>query len=135
MGWLIYNYTPRDIRGEIHSICSVEGKTRTLRPIASEQVGDVWYVAVRAESKDADVGRACAEEMGYTPNADGSYVFAVVILTSIKNGEWGYKHLDEGCGPTASEAPQSVLAHLSPTTQKWAVGWRKRCRDNLKRGA
>lgn len=135
MGWLVYDHIPRDIRGEIHSICSGEGDTRTLRPIASEQVGDVWYVAVRAEFKDPEVGRAWVEEMGYTPNADGSYVFAAVILTSIENGEWGYKDLDETCGPNASEAPRSILALLSPTTREWALDWRKRCRANLKRGA
>ena len=135
MGWLVYDHIPRDIRGEIHRICSGESEHRRIFPIASEQAGDVWYVAVRAEFKDADVGRAWAEEMAYTPNADGSYVFAVVILTSIENGEWGYKDMDEACGPNASEAPRSIRAHLSPTTREWALDWRKRCRETLKRVA
>lgn len=128
MGWLIYDHTPCDIREEIHRLCSGESEQRKTYPIASEQVGDVWYVAVRGEFKDQDVGRRWVQEMGYTPNFDGSYVFAAVILTSIEDGAWGYKDMDETCGPNACEAPRSILGLLSSTSNPYALDWRARCR-------
>ncbi len=135
MGWTIYDNTPHDIRGEIHQLCTGESDTRRIFPIASEQVGDVWYVAVRAEFKDANTGRQWVAERGYTPNQDGSYVFAAVILTSVENGEWGYKDMDETCGPAVHQAPRSILALLSPTTHPFAVDWRARCRAWMKQPA
>lgn len=131
MGWLIYNHIPRDIRGEVIRICSGASETQRIFPLAAEQVGDVWYVAVRAEFNDPEVGRQWARERDYVPNEDGSYVFAAVLSTSIENGEWGYKDMDETCGPNANDAPRSILGLLSATTHPYAVDWRARCRANL----
>ena len=128
MGWLIYNHVPRDIRGEILQLCTGEGENRRISPLAAEQVRDVWYVAVRAEFKDPVAGRDWVTARGYTPNEDGSYVFAAVILTSTEGGEWGYKDMDETCGPVACAAPVAILKLLSATTQPYALDWRDRCR-------
>lgn len=131
MGWLISNHIPYDIREEIHRICSYEWDNRSISPIAAEQVGDVWYVAVRGVFKDPELGRRWVEETGFTPDLYGSYVFAGVILTSIENGEWGYKAMDETSGPYECAAPRSILKLLSPTSNEYALDWRKRCWDNL----
>ncbi|MFF8597160.1 DUF6927 domain-containing protein [Streptomyces sp. NPDC015220] len=41
---------------------------------------------------------------------------------------FGYKDLDENCGPGDHKAPKSVLNALTPTTNEYALAWRTQCR-------
>lgn len=60
-----------------------------------------------------------------------SEVVGFVILTKsyMEDGTrwWGYKDMDENMGPNESKAPKSLIAKLSPTTNEYALAWRKRC--------
>lgn len=93
--------------------------------LQASKVGSVWYVAARLEG---------APELAapYIPAPDGSFVFAAVILTSCKGGEWGYKDMTEVMGPNESKAPLSLLDRLSPLDDSdratHARAWRARCR-------
>ena len=65
-------------------------------------------------------------------------LFVALIEGSPKNG-FGYKDMDEGCGPNDTDCPLSVLAVLSPVEDiygpvkddgaaKWATEFRAKCR-------
>lgn len=61
-------------------------------------------------------------------------VFAVVILLSYhKDGyyNFGYKDMDETCGPSQAECPERILKLLTPTESKYANDWRNRCWENI----
>ena len=70
--------------------------------------GNTWYIAAKH------------------PNET---VAAFVFLTKIDKGCWGYKDMDETCGPNASEAPKKLIALLTPTDNAYALAWRQRCLD------
>jgi|SRR5690625_4163193 len=54
-------------------------------------------------------------------------VFAVVTLISFDDGEFYWKEISEDMGPFRSECPQRLLKLLTPTDNKYAKEWRKRC--------
>ena len=113
MGWLFYNSTKLlpngkvDRKAEIESIfCDV------YTVVKSAMVGSVYYGAIKNESSGE--------------------IFGTVILTSSdkKGGyNFGYKGMDETCGPNESKCPLSILNILTPTDNEWANKWRKRCYD------
>jgi len=41
---------------------------------------------------------------------------------------FGYKDMSEDMGPCESECPVAILDLLTPTTNEYALDWRKRCR-------
>lgn len=70
----------------------------------------------------------------------GKEVFAVVCKVMwnprSKTGEhFGYKDMDESCGPCEDNCPASILDLLTPTDREHALDWRRRCRANLERRA
>ena len=60
-------------------------------------------------------------------------VFALIVLTSVKNDEFYYKDMDETCGPTKCDCPKSILDLLSETDNEYALNWRKRCLENIEK--
>ena len=58
-------------------------------------------------------------------------VSAMVCLTTVKNGlfysEFGYKDMDETCGPYKYDCPKSILKLLTPIDSEYANEWRARC--------
>lgn len=54
---------------------------------------------------------------------------------------FGYKDMDESCGPNVSECPERILDLLSPVedlyphpqSRQWAREWRERCRACIER--
>lgn len=60
-------------------------------------------------------------------------VFALIVLTSVKDDEFYYKDMDETCGPTKCDCPKSILDLLSETDNEYALNWRKRCLENIER--
>lgn len=63
-----------------------------------------------------------------------SYVFATIFLYRTYRDGWenfGWKDMDESCGPHESECPERILNLLSPTDSEYALAWRKRCRENI----
>jgi hypothetical protein len=64
---------------------------------------------------------------------DTGEVFAAVFLTSTYRKDYhnfGYKDMDETCGPGAAYAkcPVGILALLTETDNEFAIEWREKCR-------
>lgn len=129
MGWTVHyrHNSPQGHAAEKAEIVNLftpaENSGVTFDVLQASKVGSVWYVAVRMTG---------ANPAPYIADADGSFVFCAVILTSRKNGEWGYKDMTETMGPVESKAPASILAKLSPLDDSdratYAREWRARCR-------
>ena len=91
------------------------------RVLKSAMVGATWY------------GACERTRPGRKP-----YVFAGVCLTRLDSKEgynFGYKDMDESCGPLQRDCPVSNLKMLSPSDDKYAVEWRKACRENAAKKA
>ena len=81
--------------------------------LKSSMVGSVYYAAVRTRRKDGS-----------------SEVCAAVFLTKINSRDYfnfGYKDMDETCGPGESQCPTGILKLLTETDSEYAKMWRKRC--------
>lgn len=108
-----------DRKAECDHIINYENDKVKLEVLKSAMKGSVYYAAVKRFDK-----------------ANGnSFVFGAVFLTSTDKHSWcdfGYKDMDETCGPYESECPKSILDMLSETDNKYALEWRARCRENLK---
>lgn len=73
-------------------------------------------------------------------NGVGGEVFAIICKVlwnpNSKTGEqFGYKDMEESMGPYEDNCPQNILDLLGPTTSEYALDWRRRCAENLKRRA
>ena len=63
-------------------------------------------------------------------------VFAIVCKLEYRKNDYynfGYKDMTETMGPYKSECPESTLKLLTPTEHEYAVKWRERCWDNIKK--
>lgn len=78
--------------------------------VKSCMVGTTYYAAVRRK--------------------DDGVVYAVVALTQLEEGEFCFKDMSETCGPIEEKCPIGILKLLSPTDDKLAQEWRKRCLEN-----
>lgn len=119
MGWTIYNHTPTDERAEIMRLCTSDH----LTPLVASKVGSTWYVAIECATADPD---------HYQHDARGHFVFAAVILTTRRGGEWGYKAMEESMGPNEARCPKyilDILSPLNPDAKSYAAEWRQRCED------
>jgi len=76
---------------------------------ASEQVGTTVYLAVESSHTGKVVG--------------------VIVLTEQKGNEVSYKIMDESVMPFYFGATDHILLKLSPTENKHALNWRKRCKE------
>lgn len=103
MGWMIYHHVPSDIRAEIVGLCSPH------EVLQASKVGSTWYVAARLKGTEE--------------------VLAFVFLTQTRNGEWGYKDMDETMGPNEAKAPVGLLDLLTEPKNDYAARWRERCRE------
>ena len=86
--------------------------------------------------KSAMVGReyyaACERYLVKDGKEEQKCVFAVICLTCGKGRDgtiWGYKDMDESCGPYYCKCPNSILDLLTPTQSEYAIEWRKNCRE------
>jgi hypothetical protein len=117
MGTTCINYVPKNKRqyfDDMHTF-SNEGGSHTV--LKSAIAGGNYYAAVERRTQ-SDL-----------------LVFAVVVKINIyqrrTNPEFCYKEMDEGMGPYFHDCPVAVLDLLTPTENKYANEWRKRCRENL----
>ncbi len=87
-------------------------------------VGNTAYVAYQKVDRD---------------NGTIGPTYGLVCLTRRRRSEFGYKDMDEGMGPLASNCPRRILDLLSPVetiyesagVQASAAAWRQRCRTNI----
>jgi len=61
-------------------------------------------------------------------------VFAVVCLLDYKPNDYynfGYKDMEESEGPYYYNCPERILRLLTPTTNEYALKWRKKCWERI----
>lgn len=61
-------------------------------------------------------------------------VWAAVYLLSHRpkaEHNFGWKDMDETCGPCEAECPERILDLLTPTENQYANDWRARCREHI----
>ncbi len=112
MGWtILYRYnSPKNYAEEKQLIIDLFRPAEKFDVLQASKVGSVWYVAARLKLEE------------------NSPVIACVIQTSRKNGEFGYKDMDETMHPYFYGAPLSLLNKLTPTDNARANDWRNECR-------
>ena len=129
MGWTWYFASHYDRRGrvnrkaECNEIMESGGRIEVVR---STMVGSVYYAALKTVKRFGD------DEKLHAIPEENQTVFAVVVLTSVRGREFGYKDMDETEGPTESKCPISILQLLSPTDSEFAKAWRQRCELHAK---
>lgn len=101
----------------------------------NKSMGNGEYVGFRI-LKSAMVGReyyaACEKYLVKEGKEERMCVFAFICLTCGKGRdgtEWGYKDMEENCGPYYTKCPNSILDLLTPAQSEWASEWRERCRE------
>jgi len=58
----------------------------------------------------------------------GTYgVVVVVEREGVRRGEIAYKVMEESEGPYFCKCPMHILKKLSPTTEPFALKWRRKC--------
>jgi len=85
------------------------------------------------EILDCKVKNLRTAYMAVKEKATGSVCAVVCLLNYVPNDvyNFGYKDMDESCGPNADECPESVLNLLTETDNEYALEWRKACRKNI----
>lgn len=109
-----------DRNAECDNIINYENDKVKLEVLKSAMKGSVYYAAVKRVDKT---------------NGD-SIVFAAVFLTRTDRRSWcdfGYKDMDETCGPCNYDCPKSILELLTETDSQYAKDWRACCWDNINR--
>lgn len=130
MGWLYMNRhhmgghaTPKAYLDAqfTYSRALEDGGIQAMRVLQSACVGNrVWYAAAQV-IKDEQPGD----------------VVAIVCLVRWNPREkeglhFGYKDMDETCGPCEDGCPERILRLLTPTTYENALDWRRRCLARLR---
>jgi hypothetical protein len=61
-------------------------------------------------------------------------VFAVIFMLNFVKDHYnfGYKDMDETCGPYQADCPERILKLLTPTTSQYAQKWRDDCWAKIK---
>lgn len=108
MGWTFYQRNKNAETNAEHFGSKFDSRYKI---IAHGTVEGVFYAAVR----DQTTGEVSA------------YV-ALTRWTRDPQYNFGYKDMDENCGPGDHKAPKSVLNALTPTTHEDALAWRANCR-------
>ena len=118
MGWTFFNDT-----GEtVGAICTREFTANNPGVVQFSIVdqstrGSVWYAIARVDR----------------PNETPVF-YGLVWLTSRRGGQFGYKDMDETCGPYYWDMPARLLDQLdklAPNPPGSALDWRARCRAKL----
>jgi len=113
MGWVFYDSHYYKSNGKVDRKKEIDSKfNENDTVVKSAMVGSTYYAAIK--------------------NTNTNEVFAYIALTSQDDRHgfnFGYKDMDETCGPYESKCPNSILKLLSPTTNEWALQWREKCRE------
>lgn len=124
MGWTYTNKgsktTKEFFESEFNYDKPAEG--RSGKVIAFSATWRVAYMAYRVTTpeKTEVIGIVCL--IHHVPRAADGYTF-------------GYKDMTESMGPCESRCPGTILDLLTPTTEEYAIEWRKRCRERLEKRA
>lgn len=109
MGWTSYC-----VKGKIDRLAECRrqfGKYPEWATILKDAiVGDVYYAAMKSARENE--------------------IWALIVLTDARNGEFAYKDMDETMGPFYYDCPNSILRLLTPTKNERANNWRRICYAN-----
>ena len=130
MGWLYMNRyhmgghaTPKAYLDDQFTYTRTvdDGTTRGLKVLGSACMGNrVYYAAAQVIENDQPgdvVAIVCL--VRWNPRAKDDHHF-------------GYKDMDETCGPCEDGCPERILRLLTPTTHEHALDWRRRCLARLR---
>lgn len=105
MGWTeYYAYGEKDKKQLMIKDLEQYGDIEVLK---SAMVGNVFYGACKTKSNQK--------------------IWGIVCLTSLKDGYFAYKDMEETMHPYCYDCPISIIKMLSPTENEQANEWRKRC--------
>ena len=114
MGWTWY-YATEWKNGKIDRKRECEKQfeyaNSPYKVLKSSMVGATWYAAIQKDD----------------------IVFAAVFSTSTNGWDFGYKDMDETCGPYYYDCPLSILKLLTPTENNNANNWRELCKLNIEK--
>lgn len=102
MGWLEWDCRPEDKKTEVEHYLG-DSIIKTV------WVGSTCYAAYRSKNGD---------------------IHGLVAITRSGNGRVAVKEITEDMGPGECKCPNSILKLLSPTTDVYALEWRKRCQEH-----
>ena len=103
MGW---SFAMQDIgrKAHIESLTSVKHFSPGYVPVTHRVVGcHVWQLAQRP---------------------DGTKFITLDLIAKERGGGWGYKNLDEDCGPYFFDCPVTLLDRADPPATENAKAWR-----------
>lgn len=138
MGWTSYEATYFKKNGNIDrkAECDayfIRDNAGHCKVLKSCMKGTVYYAAIT--DLDKYVGKDENGKSMYEPiPEDEQEVWAAIFLTRTEDGKYFYyKDQDETMGPYEDHCPKCILDLLSETDHEWALNWRKRCRENIKK--
>lgn len=125
MGWTFYNSHFNkngkiDRKAECDKLNTWDNENSKGRILKSAMKGSTYYAALEHTDKKTNTIE----------------VVGLVFLTSsdLKNGcNFGYKDMTESMGPGYYDCPLSIIKLLSPTTNEYAIEWRKKCIEQHKK--
>lgn len=110
MGWTYYKPLGKiDRLTECRNVFGKESNWATI--VKDALVDDVYYAAMRSTKTNE--------------------VWALIAITDVADGEFGYKDMDETEEPFYYDCPNSILKLLSPTDSENAKAWRTKCYANI----
>lgn len=123
MGWTSYRATfykngQVDRKAEMDAYFKEEdsvNKKYHFKLLKSAMIGSTYYAAIEKTNNETKESK----------------VFATICLTNTNHkfyDNFSYKDMDETMGPYQYKCPVSILNLLTPTTNKYAIDWRERCR-------
>lgn len=108
-----------DRKAECDNLVTWENDLIKFEVLKSAVKGSTYYAAVRKTEKDT-------KKVSVT---------AIVILTHTAMRDYcnfGWKDIEECCGPCEDDCPKSILELLTETESKYANEWRERCWAKIK---
>lgn len=117
MGWT-FQHKPRNVREELDRQLTWSNDEGARRVLDSAIVGmREYYAAVEHIKPDGTrVVWAAVFMLQFVPKATDGLTF-------------GYKDMDETCGPYAWRCPERILGLLTETDSEYANNWRAKCRE------
>lgn len=128
MGWTYFASLGRNTIDLLKSEMEAENDFAKWEWLDHAQRGSVVYAVIKKTPK------LSSNDTTYVHDADGSFRFIVVLLTSRRGEtgyEFGYKDITESMGPVHNDCPQRLLDLASPFRddyQGFGRQWRDACR-------
>ena len=144
MGYIEYSATRFNQNGSVNRKAECDGyfleslNRDHYRVVKSAMRGSVYYGAITPLRRPVigSDGKYLEDDKGWyvyeNIPQDEQEVVGVVILTYVRDKKnFGYKVIDETCGPCYCDCPRAILDVLTSTNNAYAQEWRRKCYENL----